>query len=196
MSLSSISPAIEHSIRKSSIWLTRPNVAATFELVIFCPSICYWTNKLMAYIKLKFSQFSFFRTTLAISLIVTYFSVWGVFNGGQPGLGAFAISLWNFSLPLLCHWLVTRLETHYTTDSMENSFLAKTVAARCFCSSIIMFLIGIEHSTQVIPGPDVQLNYRSIINLIFFNSDSWALFYWNYSSCAPCRCKATFLTRK
>jgi len=87
---------------------------------------------------------------LGIGIIICYFSVDACFQQGEPVLGAILISVWNSILPMINRYLVTSFETHHTLDDLEDSFLSKTVAARGFCSSIILYLVGIDHSSQIL----------------------------------------------
>jgi hypothetical protein len=89
-------------------------------------------------------------TLLAIGLIVTYFTIDAFFKAGQPVAAALAISFWNGVLPELNRYLVMEYETHHTTEEIEDSFLSKTVAARWFTSSIILYVVGLDHSTQIL----------------------------------------------
>jgi len=89
---------------------------------------------------------------LGVGLICTYFTVDVCFAGGQPVLGAILISFWNGVLPEINRALVMILENHHTVDDMEDSFILKTVAARWFTSSLILYLVGLDHSTQIL-GP-------------------------------------------
>lgn len=87
---------------------------------------------------------------LAVGLIVTYFTINGFFKAGQPVFGALAISAFNSVLPEVNRFLVMNFETHHTTEEIEDSFLSKTVAARWFTSSIILYVIGLDHSSQIL----------------------------------------------
>jgi hypothetical protein len=87
---------------------------------------------------------------LGCGLVVANYSVKACFDGGQPALGAILISVWNSLLPMLNKFLVMGFETHHTTDGVEDSFLAKTVAARGFCSAIILYQVGVDHLPQTI----------------------------------------------
>ena len=85
---------------------------------------------------------------VAIFLVVTYVTVLLCFGGGYPALGAVVISLWNSVLPEVVRVLVTMFETHHTTDQVEDSFIAKTICARAFCSAVILYLVGLEHPSS------------------------------------------------
>jgi hypothetical protein len=89
---------------------------------------------------------------MGVALVATWYSVNGCFIGGQPGIGAVMISFWNVCLPILNKYLVTYFELHATTESVEDSFIAKTTAARGFCSSIILYYVGLIHPTHML-GP-------------------------------------------
>jgi hypothetical protein len=91
-------------------------------------------------------------TVLGVALIITYFVVNAFFVAGQPALGAVAIAIFNMLLPMITKFLVTSFEHHHTTDSIEDSFISKTVAARGFCSAAIVYMVGLAHSTQML-GP-------------------------------------------
>lgn len=87
---------------------------------------------------------------IVIGLIIAYFSIRVCFNRGQPALGAVLISVWNIILPEFVRISVTKLEHHHTTDSVENAYLAKTVAVRGFISTFILYLVGREHASQLL----------------------------------------------
>lgn len=89
-------------------------------------------------------------TVLGLGLMVTYFTINGFFRAGQPVLAALAISFFNSVLPEVNRFLVMFFETHHTTEEIEDSFLSKTVAARWFTSSIILYVVGLDHSTQIL----------------------------------------------
>eukprot|EP01083_Nonionella_stella_P101217 286678_1 len=89
-------------------------------------------------------------TLLAVGLIITYFTIDSLFKAGQPVMAALAISFWNGVLPELNRFLVMYYETHHTTEDIEDSFLSKTVAARWFTSSIILYVVGLDHSSQIL----------------------------------------------
>jgi hypothetical protein len=89
-------------------------------------------------------------TLLACGLIVTYFTIDSLFKAGQPVMAALAISFWNGVLPEVNRYLVMEFETHHTTEEIEDSFLSKTVAARWFTSSIILYVVGLDHSSQML----------------------------------------------
>jgi hypothetical protein len=64
--------------------------------------------------------------SLLLSLLVcAYFSIEACFRRGQPVLGAFIISLFNATLPDVNRYLVTFVESHHTTDEVEDAFISK-----------------------------------------------------------------------
>ncbi len=87
---------------------------------------------------------------LGIGLLITYYSVGACFNGGQPALAAILITGFNSFFPELIRILVTNFEASHTNDELENSFIAKTISARCFCSTVILYIKGLDHSPQII----------------------------------------------
>jgi hypothetical protein len=87
---------------------------------------------------------------LCVCLVITYFSIETAFAAGQPVVGAILISLWNSVLPEVNRYLVMNYERHHNTEDMETSFLSKTVVARWFTSSIILYLVGLDHSAQIL----------------------------------------------
>ena len=82
-------------------------------------------------------------TVVSGALILTYFTVVACFDGGQPLLGAIMISFWNGLIPEINRFLAQEYETHHTQDDIESSFLAKTICARWFTSSIVLVRISL-----------------------------------------------------
>ena len=82
-------------------------------------------------------------TLVCIMLILTYFTVVACFDGGQPLLGAIMISFWNGLIPEINRFLAQEYEMHHTQDDIESSFLAKTICARWFTSSIVLVRISL-----------------------------------------------------
>ena len=87
---------------------------------------------------------------VACFLVLTYFSVVECFNQGEPVLGAVLISFWNGVIPEINRYLVQEFETHHTHEQIEDSFLSKTVAGRWFTSSIVLYIIGLDHSAYML----------------------------------------------
>jgi hypothetical protein len=87
---------------------------------------------------------------LCCFLVAAYETIDVCFLKGNPVLGAFLISFWNVMLPTLNWFLVTNIENHHSHDDVEDSFIAKTIAARCFSSSIIIYIIGISNPSQLL----------------------------------------------
>lgn len=87
---------------------------------------------------------------LSVGLVLTWVTVSLCFQKGQPLIGAVLISFWNSVLPIVNKILVKAIETHHTLDDQENSFIQKTVAARGFCSALILYLVGLEHSSNIL----------------------------------------------
>jgi hypothetical protein len=83
-------------------------------------------------------------------LCFTYYSIESAFADGQTVAGALLISFWNSVLPEINRYLVMNYETHHNTEDMETSFLSKTVTARWFTSSIILYLVGLDHTSQIL----------------------------------------------
>ncbi len=86
---------------------------------------------------------------LGCLLLAAYYSISASFAGGNAALGAALISLFNAALPEVNRALVTFFEQHHDTGALESSFLAKTIAARCFISTIILYMVGITHVPQM-----------------------------------------------
>jgi hypothetical protein len=87
---------------------------------------------------------------LGCGMVVTYFTIDAAFQNGAPVVGALLISFWNSVLPAINKVLVASFETHHDLEGVENSFIQKTVAARGFTSSLILYLVGLSHSPQIL----------------------------------------------
>ena len=75
---------------------------------------------------------------LSVSLVLAYFSI------------ALLISFWNSVLPSLSKFLVKSFETHHTQDSLENKFIKKAFTACGLCSLLILYLVGLDHSSSML----------------------------------------------
>jgi len=89
---------------------------------------------------------------LGCGLVVTFFTIDAAFKNGFPVVGAILISFWNSVLPSVNKVLVASFETHHELEDMEKSFIQKTVTARGFTSSMILYFVGLSHSPQVLSG--------------------------------------------
>ncbi len=58
--------------------------------------------------------------------------------------------VWNVLLPTLSRYLVVHFESHETIDALDQSFIAKAVTARTFCSSLVLYALGVAHSSQIL----------------------------------------------
>mmetsp|Transcript_28519 Transcript_28519/g.63650 ORF Transcript_28519/g.63650 Transcript_28519/m.63650 type:complete len:992 (-) Transcript_28519:354-3329(-) len=89
-------------------------------------------------------------TILVIALAAAFFTIREAYVQGYPAIGAILISFWNSCLPVLISFLVRHRETPHTTDEMEDSFITKTVTARGFTSSLVLYIVGLQHSTGML----------------------------------------------
>ncbi len=111
---------------------------------------------------------------MGCGMVITFFTVQACFTGGLPALRAILVSLWNSILPMLSKYCVMNIEREHTEvlklfsksfhfvylissyfllflqDDIDDSFISKTVAARFFCSAIILYIVGLDHSPQVL----------------------------------------------
>lgn len=70
--------------------------------------------------------------------------------------------------------LVTLYESHHTQDALEDSYLSKVVFARGFCSSVILYITGLDHSVQMlspyfIGSLQARLSSETWFSFIFHN---------------------------
>jgi hypothetical protein len=72
------------------------------------------------------------------------------------------ISVWNMIFPMVITYMVKERESHHTLDDMEDSFISKTVAARGFTSTLILYAIGLSYPTQIL-GPYYMGSLQSVL---------------------------------
>ena len=135
-----MSPAVKHIVRKSSIWFTRPNVAASFKLVRFCPSKWFLFQRLILGDH-KSCCFMMFQGRLSLSVLLSHIIPCGEFlivdslgSGLSPFLSGISLSLY-FVTGLSHNWRHIIQRTPWRILSLLKLLQPDAFVRQLSCSS-------------------------------------------------------------